>query len=527
MKKSCRLLAFVLVMVLLCSFVACADNSGDTQDPVTSDKVETTPGGVISDEGTEPDETTAAGGEETPAPEAPYYLDTLTDQRFEGTTFTIIAEDTDQRPNFDCGTATGNNVNDAIYERRILLEERYGITIETVSKGSRSKCNTEVKNKVLANDDTYDLVFNAVADGGIKGLATSGYLTELNALPYIDVSQSHWSQNFVNNMTINGKLFFVAGGASPSYYLAAVAMLFNTQKAVDYQLPNLYQLVEDGKWTYDKLGELLQQSTHDLDGDNVYQPTSDFIGLVQTLEAGNSYFIAAGGSMITKTASGGYVLELDSPKNVELMDKLRLICGNKETTLAIDAKGVTGLGNTKETKIGLFVEGHAMFATTAMMFAAQELRDMKDYGILPLPKYDEAQRNYITPCNPYAPCGAGIPRSASNLELSALVMEAMAFLGDEMIRPAIYDITLQGKVAQDEQSARMLELVYSDIYFDLNHCFDFGDSTALLRSYIVGDDANSLIANRGFMSSYTTIKKIAGFEMEEFIATINKLTSAS
>ena len=163
-----------------------------------------------------------------------------------------------------------------------------------------------------------------------------------------------------------------------------------------------------------------------------------------------------------------------------------------------------------------------------MLSGTDQLRDMtSDYGIVPMPKMDENQKEYITPCNPYAPCGAGIPLSASNPELSALVMEAMAFLGEEMVRPAIYEITLQGKLAQDEQSAKVLELIYSDIYFDLNHCFDFGKSTQLLRSYVVGDDQHSLIQNRGFMSSYKVIEKIAGMEMSEFVETINKLSSAS
>ena len=523
MKKHCKLLAILLTLAMLVSFAACADNGSDTpQDTSASSGVDidSSTANTGNSSGNSP-----AEGTEDAVTEAPYYLDTLTDQRFDGTTFTMIAEDTDQRPNFDNDTVNGNTINDAIYNRKITLEDRYGINIETVSMSTRGKCNTEVKNKVLANDDTYDLVFNAVTTGGLKGMATNGYMAELTSLPYLDLTQSHWSQNFVNNMTINGKLFFVAGGASPAYYLSAVVMLFNTEKAVDYQLPDLYKLVEDGKWTIDKLGELTVQSTHDLDGDNIYNPTSDFIGLVQTIEAGNSYFIAAGGNMIAQKADGSYALELGNAQNVELMDKLRLVCGDSKTTLAIDAEGVTGLGNTKDTKIGLFVDGNAMFATTAMMFAAQELRDMKSYGILPLPKLNEAQADYITPCNPYAPCGAGIPRSASDPELSALIMEAMAFLGEEVIRPAIYDVTLQGKLAQDEQSAKVLELVYSDIYFDLNHCFDFGKSTQLLRSYIVGDDGNSLIANRGFSSSYKIIEKAAGVEMSDFIDTINKLNS--
>lgn len=279
------------------------------------------------------------------------------------------------------------------------------------------------------------------------------------------------------------------------------------------------------------MGELLAQCNADLDGDNVYNPTKDLIGLVQTLEAGNGYFVAAGGQMIEKKGDGTYALDLDSSKNVALMDKLRTVFGNTENTIAIDAaatKSSYDLGNTKSTKIGLFVEGHSMFATTAMMFAAQELREMDStYGMLPLPKLDEAQENYITPCNPYAPCGTGIPRSATDVELSALIMEAMAFLGEELIRPAVYDITLQGKLTRDEQSSKMLELIYDDIYFDFNQCFDFGKSTQLLRSYIVGDDGADLIRNRGFMSSYAILKKVAEHEMNELIEALNSQEGAA
>lgn len=519
MKKPYKLFALVLSLImLLCSALSCANNSEATQETTVADG----PSGAVTDAGVG-DGSVSAEEQTTALPEA-YYLDELTDARFEGTTFTMIAEDTDQRPNFDCNEVNGDTVNDAIHERRLALEDRYGITVETVSCTSRGNCSKEVKTKVLADDDAYDLVFNAVTASGMKSLASAGCLTELSSLEYLDLSQPHWSQNFVNNMSVDGKMFFVAGGASPSYYLSAVAMVFNTQKAADYQFPDLYELVDEGKWTVDTVGELLKQSTHDLDGNNIYEPTRDFIGMAQTIEAGNSYFIAAGGNMIAKKANGSYSLDLGTAENVELMDKLRKVFGDPETTISIDAEDVSGLGNTKETKIGLFVEGNAMFATTAMMFAVQELRGIDSYGILPLPKLDEAQESYITPCNPYAPCGVGIPRSASDPELSALIMEAMAFLGEEMVRPAICDITLQGKLAQDEQSAKVLELIYSDIYFDFNHCFDFGQSTQLLRSYIVGNDGHKLINNRGFMSSYTIIERIAGIEMNELFEALAKLS---
>ena len=505
-----KLLSSTLALLLMLTAVGCSSQTNGSTDTPQAASTSAVP----------VDDTTAA-------PE-PYYLDTLPDVKYDGVTFTMVGESYDQRPNFGTGELNGDNVNDAIYKRQMALEERYKIKIESVAHSSRSKCTKDVNNMVLSNDDTYDLVFNAMATSGINAIASAGSLVELSSLPYLDFTRDHWAQTFIDNMTVDGKLFFAAGGTSPSYYLSAVACLFNADKAADYQLPDLYRLVEDGKWTVDKMGELLAQCNADLDGDNVYSPIKDFIGLVQTVEAGRGYFVAAGGKMIEKNNDGTFSLELGSDKNVALMDKLRSIFGNPENTLTIDAEATVDLGNTKSTKIGLFVQEHAMFATTAMMFAAQELREMNDsYGMLPLPKLDEVQERYITPANPYAPCATGIPRSATDVEMSALIMEAMAFLGEELIRPAVYDITLQGKLTRDEQSSKMLELIYNDIYFDFNFCFDFGKSTQLLRSYIVGDDAHDLIRNRGFMSSYTIIQKVANNEMSELIDALNAQEAAA
>ncbi len=492
---------------LACLLLLCAVGCSTPTDGTT----ETTSGNVT---------TTAPAT--TAAPE-PYYLDTLTDARYDGVTFTMIGEDTAQRPNFSSGELNGDVINDSVYKRQSMLEDRYGLTIETVSMTSRGNCSKEVRTRVQANDDTYDLVFAPLAESGMNGLSTGGYLAELSEMPYLDLTKSHWSQQSVQNLAVDGKLFSVAGAASPSYYLAAAVMLFNVEKAEAYQLPDLYKLVEEGKWTVDKVGELLAQCTTDLDGDNVYSPTKDFIALVQTLEAGNSYFIAAGGKLIEKKGDGTYTLGLNSEKNIALMDKLQLIFGDPVNTLTIDAKSVTvDLGDTKKTKLGLFAEGHAMFATTAMMFVADELRSMEDdYGILPLPKFNEAQEDYISPCNPYAPCGVAIPRTATDIELSALVMEAMAFLGEEIIRPAVYDTTVQGRLTRDEQSSKMLEMIYADIYYDFNHSFNFGDSNELLRAYVVNDTGNALINGRGFASSYTMIEKVAEKELETLIKALN------
>ncbi len=461
-----------------------------------------------------PEDSTSAP-DTTPITEAPqvYYLDELSDRTFDGVTFSMVGESTEQRPNFCEEEYTGVTINDAVYERQMALESRYGISVEYYPQTSRNNAAKTVNNAVQSDDDTYDLVFNAMVSSGMSSIATAGSLTELSALPHLHFEKDHWAQRFVENMTVGGKLFYAAGGTSPSYYLSAVACFFNVEKAKEYQLPDLYSLVLDGKWTLDTMSGLLSQCKSDLNGDGAIRVEDDFLGLVHSAACGPAYFMATGGQMIEKDESGTFYLNLNSALNIDLLGKLRAVYGNTTDIYTIPDSLTKG-------KIGSFVNQHTMFAVTAMMFAAQELREMSAaYGVLPLPKLDENQQDYITGSNSYAPCGTGIPRSATDVEMSALIMEAMAFLGEEMLRPAIYDITLNGKIAQDKESSEMLEIIYSDIYFDLNSCFDFGGSAVCARNYIIGRSADT------FISDYTALLTKAEQKMQELIDALSSETA--
>ncbi|MBE6560767.1 MAG: hypothetical protein E7662_06550 [Ruminococcaceae bacterium] len=498
MKKQ-QITSLLLAVLMLLPLASCAQNPGSTA-------------------GTED---TAA--ETTAAPE-PYYLDVLSDKKFDGVTFTMVGESTDQRPNFCQEEQIGQTINDAIYDRQLKLETRYGVNIDYATQSSRKKCTTAVNQMVQAEDDTFDLVFNAMTGGGMNSLATAGSLTELTTLPHLDFTRSHWAQTFIENMKLNGKLLFAAGGSSPSYYLSAMVMLYNVDEANNRRLPNLYELVSTGKWTIDKMGELINQSLTDVNGDGVYTSNEDFYGVVQTIECARGYFVAGGGKMTEKTADGSFTLNLNSASNTAIMDKLRAIIGTNPAAYTIDHSAhINDNPDNTKYKLKVFTSGHAMFAATAMMFANQELRDMNGtYGVLPVPKLDENQKDYITASNPFAPCGNGIPRSATDVEMSALIMEAMAFLGEEILRPAIYNVTLHGKLAQDKESSAMLDIIYNDIYYDFNFCFDFGSTATVLRYYITADDTVELMNGANFSSAYAAVQDKANAALKDLITAMER-----
>lgn len=139
-------------------------------------------------------------------------------------------------------------------------------------------------------------------------------------------------------------------------------------------------------------------------------------------------------------------------------------------------------------------------------------RDMKDdYGIIPMPKIDESQGDYITYGNPWFAAGVAVPANCSTPEMTGLIMEALAYISYRDVVPAIYDITLREKLTRDEKSKTMLDLIYRDIYFDLNSIYNFGDTANTLRKAAVGASTES------YATTYARLKPAADNALLEII----------
>jgi len=112
------------------------------------------------------------------------------------------------------------------------------------------------------------------------------------------------------------------------------------------------------------------------------------------------------------------------------------------------------------------------------------LRDMEDdYGILPMPKYNEQQESYHSFLNAWNSSFIGVPLHA-DVDKAGFVMEAMAYASYEMVRPSIYEIALKTKVTRDSESARAIDIIIESSYMDLNGIYNFGNSTEIVRRAI-------------------------------------------
>jgi hypothetical protein len=98
-----------------------------------------------------------------------------------------------------------------------------------------------------------------------------------------------------------------------------------------------------------------------------------------------------------------------------------------------------------------------------------------DFGILPFPKFNEAQENYYSVVNPYTGVMLGIPQSAEDLNRVSIILEALAAESRYTLQPAYYDVALTRKYTRDEESEEMLDIIFGSRVYDIGGVYSFGN----------------------------------------------------
>ena len=476
-----KIMAALLAACTICVLGACGKDDAKTPD--------TKPDSTV----TEPDnsDNTADNNTET---EIDYTSD-LSTERYDGYNYRMLVRKgkiNDQYLEED----SEDLVESATYKRNKEVEDRYGITI-TVSESNDSNYETDALNSILAGDDAYDLIFAHSRAAFVY--AIQGAAMNFNDISTIHLDKPWWTQDITESCNINGKLYVLDGDISTSGLGATMCLFFNKRifDELGYDYP--YEMVKDGDWTFDEFAYLAKKGGADLNGDGVMDPEVDQYGFrAEQWEAPMNILYTGGQKIYDKDDEGNLQLTLYSTKTVEIYDEFFSLMNNASCILFSTATGYKGSG--------MFSEGRAMFTDTELRHA-QTLRNMDDdFGILPYPKFDEAD-NYATATNGGSHLLV-IPITVSDVERTGAITEALCAIGSRDVIPAFYEKSLKTKYARDEESEDMIDIIRSSRIYDIG--------------YVAGgtfqscgcDLANS--TNHDFASYYASGETAAKTKLEEF-----------
>jgi len=138
----------------------------------------------------------------------------------------------------------------------------------------------------------------------------------------------------------------------------------------------------------------------------------------------------------------------------------------------------------------------------------QSTREMvSDFGILPMPKYDEQQEDYMNCPASFRMLTITIPVTNTRLELTGSVLEALSYYSKDTTVEAYYDANLQRKVSRDDESRHVLEIIFSTVTYDLIETYRWGDIFNIVCSNV--EDPSS------FVSQYTSGEPAMVADMEK------------
>ncbi len=408
---------------------------------------------------------------------------------------------------FFADEATGDAMNDAIFERTINVEEYLKVDITQQDVGTISDVVTQVKNTVTAGDDVFSMALLHCIQG-VSDLPTGGYIYNLDTLPNLDMEAEWWNRAQMDVLRLGKNTYY---GVSDYMIPCPYVIFFNKEMIVNNNMDNPYDLVYEGKWILDKFVSMATSVTQDVNGDGNYT-TDDIVGV--TVNEASKYipFMTGADQFITTMGEDGKIhLDMNNERTIKIVETLHKL---------METKGTTYQGpSDKEEDVFPMGSGRLLFRLSSIA-TAEVYRDVEvDIGILPYPKFDEAQANYVS-----QDWGGlmSVPATIGEPDMVGAVIELLSWESENNVIPAYFDVTLSGKLARDEDSRNMLELLFNTIAYEVGGNY-FGFSSGFNNLFYT---ASNLVINgdsTDFASWYAKNESAAQATIDKFYENLAKI----
>ncbi len=454
---ACLLLCFVLISAIL---AGCADNGNEN-----SSGQESVPAGSEASHTSEPVSTEDDPYRDEAGIYSAKHLPAFDDDWKSYEEFRVLVySDESQKtyyseeiePLYD---TTDQAIIDGVNTRNAWISDNYGITVRAIPVPD---VLATVRAEMSAYSDMFDAAMPFMSACAV--LSQEGVLYDLCEFSdYIDLDAPWWDDNATKSMSIGDRVYFTTGDMSIMQKIVSSGVAFNKTLLNDH-FPgvDLYQIVDEGKWTLDRLYSMSKEITTQLVDDGVMDE-NDLWGCVDT---GPSFFYGSGEQLVTKDADNKPMLSLGSTqRSIDVAQKVLTISIETKTWLATVADW-TDRSDIYGMIVKVFGEDRSLF----MLFHFSAIKKLRPYdaqfGIIPAAKYDEEQDGYFTKCSAYSAYGTCLPLCVKDPEFSAYMCELMAIGGKNSISNAYYNVVLKGKDIKDEASERMLDLIFNNILYD-------------------------------------------------------------
>ena len=471
-----RVLSLILVFAFCFTIVACTKNPDDNTDSgsETESSTAATPG-PSSDNPTDTknDNLDASG----------YLKDDLPDDlntKFNGKTVTFLYWEDVEKTEFEPVGDMSDDLDKNLMARNQAVSDRLGITIEfRKTKGNNNNVDNFLQEVKVDYENNRELDIIGTYSRSAGKCASRGYFRDLNNINYIDTSKPWYPDQLLDSLDIGGKLYFISGDASVNTLYLMYTVYFNKNLIEEYRLENPQDLVANKQWTIDKLIQMTKDTYQNLDGDGDLggsYDTDDFYGFCTIYYGVDAFYTGSGLKLVDNTDKTKIMKISDdftSEKSNNLLEKLGV------WLTSADCNVYTGsTGKNSDYRVP-FVKGNALFCQERCYLPENYLIGKEgkegvdfDYGVLPTPLFDESQENYIT-ClgNPFSLYSISRGCKDDEVDMLGAFIECWSSESYRKTTPALFEVNMQLKYAQDSVDAQMFDICKKTITTDLGRVF--------------------------------------------------------
>lgn len=477
-----RIFAILLAVLMLASLVAC--NSNNPETPTEAPTKEETP-----TNNTETPTTDGKGDENTPVDTPEASLSHLPTDTYNDEEFSILFNHMDRCSNAIILNEMGDqptSVERAVYERTMYISDTYKIKFQGYKANDY---NTDLISKMSTYAKTgTDAMDLCLAHGRYAtfSLAIQGSLYEWGDMDLVDMDASYWSQDAREQLaTPGGKTYFLTGDANYLTVGTAFCMFFNKETVGDISdLESPFEKVRNDEWTLDVFAEYVATVASNLNSTGTRVLGEDNFAYVVISNRGPQ-------CVINCTDFGMLTRDAKQPNGYKFTGRKEIITRAVSDYVDLVMKSGTAYYyrlNKQDDKYNVhnaFIDETVCFFEDEVDYAGTFAKSDVSFGILPWPKYDEETENYTSLVD------AGVDlftvlinTTPENLQRISVVLENLAYYGQQDVMPLYYETVLSYQYLKDEDSLEMLTYIHDSLVYDFAFFYNPGG---------VGDAGTSII----------------------------------
>ena len=436
--------------------------------------------------------------------------DDLPNVTYDGRKFRIVTTHTPEFYFEEEERNQGDLIKDAKFQRNEAVENRFDVELDLIYNGTYPEVSSYVSKTVLSGTDEFDLLLGmAVSTGGL--VAQNLFLNWYN-IENVNFDKPWWAPSNKEELTYDGKCPIAVSDFNFTSITTTYCLMFNKNLAASYDLGDIYGMVLDGKWTFDKMQELVKDLY--VDDGNDKKDENDFYGFAHGQgSCVNTYLWAFDNPVCKKDEDGVPKIAIKTDKIDSIVSGLYDFFYNTNGVYFDPDKR-----NEESIVSQLFYDKRSIFMNANLGAPTSEkARNFEDdYGIIPYPKWNEDQTNYYTMADGSHTVLA-IPKTCHDTEFVGTIVEALSAETWKTVTPTLYEIALKTRYLRDDESKEIMDIIINGRVFDFGYIYDNWKGYSFVLQWMMRDGKSN------FQSEYDRMYSSARTQYKVTVKAFDKL----